>query len=389
MILVSVIVPIYNAAKYLDKCIQSILNQTYSNLEVILINDGSTDGSGKICDEYAASDKRIKVIHKENEGLINARKTGIRIATGDVVGYVDADDWIEPDFYSRLLEAYLESGADMVTSSHFHDIGEQYSLVHNGIDKGVYLLEEICERMLFNGRFFEYGINPHLCTKLFKRDILLKCQLEVDPRIKCGEDAAVTYPFLLNSRKVCVVSYSGYHYVQHSGSMTKKKDDNEKELMSFLFDYLYAYIDKSDCIRPHKESLKRQIKIYKNYMYALRDISLLDTEGEILKPYGGLDSGDRVVVYGAGVLGQMIYKYLSDKSDVEIVAWVDKNAENYQRQQMNVIFPSELNNIEFDKVLIANITYNVAIKIHQFLVDELHIDRHKVYWFTDSFQQGN
>lgn len=106
---ISVIVPIFNISKYLDKCIESILNQSYSDLEIILVDDGSSDNSGSICDYYATMDKRIRVIHKENGGLVSARKAGLEIATGEYIAFIDGDDWIDAEMYSEMLELCIKN----------------------------------------------------------------------------------------------------------------------------------------------------------------------------------------------------------------------------------------------------------------------------------------
>ena len=112
--LISVIVPIYNVALYLEKCINSIIHQTYKNIEIILVDDGATDGSGAICDEYKNKDNRIKVIHKNNGGPASARKAGARIASGKYIGFVDGDDWIESEMYEKLLAYVKRDNAQVV-----------------------------------------------------------------------------------------------------------------------------------------------------------------------------------------------------------------------------------------------------------------------------------
>ena len=111
--LISVIVPVYNVEKYLDRCMKSILQQTYHRLEIILVDDGSTDASAAMCDAYARRDSRIRVVHKQNGGLSDARNAGLELAAGDYIGYVDSDDWIEPDMYEYLLENALKYQADI------------------------------------------------------------------------------------------------------------------------------------------------------------------------------------------------------------------------------------------------------------------------------------
>ena len=116
--LISIIVPVYNVEKYLSKCIDSIINQTYKNIEIILIDDGSTDSSGAICDKYALVDSRIHVLHIENSGVSNARNVGLNHATGDYIGFVDSDDYIEPNMYELLLEELIADDVDVVQCNH-------------------------------------------------------------------------------------------------------------------------------------------------------------------------------------------------------------------------------------------------------------------------------
>lgn len=136
--IVSVIVPIYNISCYLKKCLDSIINQKYKNLEIVLVDDGSTDGSSKICDDYASYDERIKVIHKKNEGLVRARKTGLLASSGDIIAYVDGDDWIESDMIETLYNIMESQDVDIVMCGRYEDAGDIYRQVYHGIPSGRY-----------------------------------------------------------------------------------------------------------------------------------------------------------------------------------------------------------------------------------------------------------
>ena len=144
MPVVSVIVPIYNAQKYLGKCVESILLQTYQNMEILLIDDGSTDGCFDICEKYASEDERIRVIHKPNGGLVSARKAGAKEATGDYVICVDADDWIEPNYIEALMNVQRRTRVEMVAADLYFDIGDFSKVVRNSFPYGVYGGEELC-----------------------------------------------------------------------------------------------------------------------------------------------------------------------------------------------------------------------------------------------------
>ena len=121
--MISIIVPIYKVEKYINKCVDSILHQTYDELEIILVDDGSPDNCPAICDEYAKKDSRIQVIHKQNGGLINARKSGLEIAKGEYIGFVDGDDWIEPEMYELFARQIKKYSPDMVISDFYYDSG--------------------------------------------------------------------------------------------------------------------------------------------------------------------------------------------------------------------------------------------------------------------------
>ena len=145
--MISVIVPIYNIASYLRRCVESLLSQTFSDLEILLVDDGSTDGSGALCEEYRKKDGRIRVIHKENGGLVSARKAGLRAAGGAYIAYVDGDDFVEPDMYERMYAELVKQAVDVVMCGRFEDTGDVSREVFHGIPEGRYgkaeLLKEV------------------------------------------------------------------------------------------------------------------------------------------------------------------------------------------------------------------------------------------------------
>ena len=133
---ISVIVPVYNVEQYLERCVDSIINQTYKNLEILLVNDGSTDNSGQLCDELAKKDDRIRVIHKENGGLSDARNVGIDEAEAELIGFIDSDDYIDEDMYETLYRQLRESNADLSMCGHydvFHQIPEKQVPHHDAV----------------------------------------------------------------------------------------------------------------------------------------------------------------------------------------------------------------------------------------------------------------
>ena len=381
---VSIVVPVYNAEKYLDQCVTSIMGQTYRHLEIILVNDGSTDHSLEICRKYAETDERITVVEQINQGVVKARKTGVEAATGDFIGWADADDWMESGYIEGLVRLQEESNADIVAATHFHDIGSDSRLIKNGVDTGIYDVKQLLPVMLYTGEFFEYGITPQLYTKLFRADILKKTQFMVADNIIAGDDAAVVYPSLLMAEKGCVSNITGYHYVQHPASITKTGFSDEPARIRMLIEYLNDIFRKAGV----SEWMNHQLATYENYMLALRQIDIFDAADseKILVPYGGFRENDRLVIYGAGVLGQKIYHYLEADGRVKLTGWLDKNYEVYRKQGFGVDSSDLLSkvNLEFDYIVIANITESVAMMMKDFLLAS-GVAEEKIRWFSAEF----
>jgi glycosyltransferase involved in cell wall biosynthesis len=381
--LLSVIVPVYNPGACFARCMDSILNQTYKNLEIILVNDGSTDGSEELCHKYAMSDSRVKIIDQTNQGVVAAKKKGVLAATGEFIGYVDSDDYIELDYFENMLRLQEENQADIVAVGHFHEIGGKCELKKNDLKDGVYSFPEIADRVLYAGRFFEYGIGPHLVTKIFRSDILKSACFAVPYNIMAGDDAAVVYPCLAKADRICVSGMAGYHYVQHMNSVTKVSFADEKKRVDVLVNYLANAMGETG----YAKEFEPQLRAYRNYLLALRDIEQFD-EGNttLLMPFGGLLSNEKVVIYGAGVLGQKLHRYLTKDGRQNVKAWLDRNYETYQDNSMDVDSPERLDDSEllYDYILVANISEDSYLHIKSDLVKR-GVNEDRIRWFTPEF----
>lgn len=383
--LLSVIVPVYNVEPYLKKCLESILSQTYRNMQIILVDDGSTDHSAEICDEYARKDNRILVIHKENEGPVCARKTGLKVAEADFVGWVDSDDWIEPHYFEEMMEAQQESNADIVASNHFHDIHTSSSVIKNSFPVGFYDLGQLENSLLYNGRFFEYGIRPSLCSKLCRRDLLEGVYRDMDESIVAGEDAAAVYSYILECEKICVTDICRYHYVQRPASATRRECEQEAELIKQLIKRLISHLEAS--FRKHSvyDRMRPQLEQYKKYMLLLRNMQMLEECG--IKPYGELPEKSRIILYGAGGVGQRAYRYFADK-EMTLIGWIDQGDTYYREMGFEVAHPEEFlkNAPEYDFILIAVITETTAEAIKRYLVDK-GVPEKKIRWFSEKITE--
>ena len=231
--LVSIIVPIYNVEEYLNKCLDSIINQTYKNLEIILVNDGSTDGCGNICDEYAKRDNRIKVIHKKNGGLSDARNAGMNIALGDYIGFIDSDDYVELDMYELLIKNIINTESDISICSCYYLYGDKPSI--EGKIQNIFMEMDSEKAIKTMNTFGYYGVG--VWDKLYKRSILNGIKFPIG---ELSEDWFVMFKILDRAKKIVYDSTPKYYYRQRNGSITHNKKVNynpmyaSKEALDFV-----------------------------------------------------------------------------------------------------------------------------------------------------------
>lgn len=222
----SVIVTIYNKEKYLHRCLNSILSQKYENFELILVDDGSNDASPCICDEYAQRDDRVRVIHRENGGIVKARKTGISAARGEYVVNVDADDSICEDFLDRIDEIISRTDPDVIAFGCTRKTKNGDFRIDNRYAEGYYegiSLEKIKENLIFDKNTSVRALSSILygiCLKAAKRALLKIFQLEVPDDIRLGDDLAVSAPMIAACNSLYIMKYYGYEYFENEDSLT-------------------------------------------------------------------------------------------------------------------------------------------------------------------------
>lgn len=234
---ISVIVPIYKVENYLEKCLNSITNQTYKNLEIILIDDGSPDNCGEICERYALEDERIKVIHKENGGLSAARNTGIDVSTGKYVVFVDSDDWIAEDYCEVLFDALVNNDADVAAVDYYMiDENEKILNIDSQTDDGfsetvIYEKSEIIKEMLAYKTFKNFAWN-----KIYKTEMLRNNKF---PEGVNYEDTIFTCDLLHKCSKIVFITKKCYYYLQRGNSITRMH--TEKNMCDFARSAEYRF----------------------------------------------------------------------------------------------------------------------------------------------------
>lgn len=271
----SVIVPVYNTEKYLRECIDSILTQTFTDFELILVNDGSTDGSGAICDEYADKDPRVKVIHQENGGVTRARKTGAIHSAGDYVTYVDSDDWIDPDCYHSMMTQIEKYRADIGIFAMSLE-KKQPDVICNRVKLG-FLSKEMLRNSVYPYMLFDYrencsGLIASLCNKIIRKELLLNAIAAIPDSLDYGEDAISAYLCMLNASSAYICNQAFYHYrdnpisISHADTTVMKKrilalDREMRDLFSGYDMDLSSQIDGH--ITRHTVELIRSDLIYR------------------------------------------------------------------------------------------------------------------------------
>ncbi len=270
----TVIVPVYNVEAYLEKCVQSILAQTEPDFELLLVDDGSTDHSGALCDQLAQKDPRIQVIHQKNQGLGGARNTGIQAAAGDWVLLVDSDDWIEPELLEKTLEAGLREEADLVMFG-FRSVDEQGNTLQTFVedvptDQGLTLKDH--PDLLMTA--------PSAWRRLYRRELLSRTGILYPPRV-WYEDIRTTPKLLAAASRVVFLSYVGYDYLSRTGSITKNQNADRNREILWAFDDLLPYFQDQGLFERYRQELC-YLTLFHAYLTASVRVLLIDRKHPLL-----------------------------------------------------------------------------------------------------------
>lgn len=252
MDLISIIVPIYKVEKYLNRCVESIVQQTYSNLEIILVDDGSPDNCPKICDDWLQKDNRIKVVHKENGGLSDARNAGIALAAGNFIGFIDSDDWIAPEMYERLLNSIHKDETDIAACTvemTWEDNKEKNKLLT--VKENVVLSQIEAQETLLN----EDKLNHPVWNKLYKRETIDGLLFE---KGKYHEDVFWTYKAIGNADSISIIDYVGYFYFQRNDSIMGHDYSID------WIDYVDAICERHEYFETKYPELETRARLYIN-----------------------------------------------------------------------------------------------------------------------------
>ena len=377
----SVIVPLYNNEQYIRECVMSIQRQSYSDIRIIIVDDGSTDGGYELCQELARTDSRIEAIHQKNKGLIEARYTGLQHCKTEYATFVDADDFILYEAYSYAIDA-MQRKVDLI----LYDISRYYNenvvkREKSSLLPGYYNQERIKGEVfphLFWGLDKQEGaVECSQCVRIVKTKLLLKEHERIlNYKFYFGEDAAVTYPLFLHIEDMEVIDHCYYMHRQRKEKCPPYiADDN----YFFKVLELYSYLKNVFSSQDEKYHFAQQLDYYYIYMINNKKRKYNDfskVKYDFLFPFRLLPQNKRILLYGAGSMGNDFYNQIMEYDFCKKVIWVDKNANNLEDNRINPI--SYINQVEFDYVLIANSRMDVCQEIRAYLI-EIGIPENIIY----------
>lgn len=265
--LVSIIVPVYNAKKTLGRCVESILGQEYSDFELLLIDDGSQDGSSALCDAFGEQDPRIRVIHKENTGVSDSRNVGLSLAQGRYLQFLDSDDWITQDATKALVRAAEEQRCDLVISDFYRVIGDRVSHKGDIQEDAVLSREEYAAYMMERPADFYYGV---LWNKLYRREIVERYQLRMNPEISWCEDFMFNLEYIRRAETFYALQVPIYYYVKTKGSLANQYMSIPKiiRMKLMIFEYYNCFFKS---VLDDEEYERSRLKVYKFLVEAAGD----------------------------------------------------------------------------------------------------------------------
>ena len=385
---VSVVVPVYNLEDYIEKCIQSILDQTYKNYELILVDDGSADHSYDICKKYSESYDNVFVYSQENGGPNAARLTGVENSTGEYILFVDGDDWIESNMLEELVKKQQESGAEIVTSGAYRGSETENSKLLDSIEEGIYKeekLNEIYSRLLINHQFNEPGVLYFLWAKLFKRKLLIDALKIVPLEIRVAEDLAVLFACVVKTKSIMIVHDAYYHYIMRDESAVNSQDNEFLKNINLAYNFMSSVLPKKQNI------LKLQLDAFLVKQLYVGINERMGVDKRFLLPnitLLGMDeipSDMKIAIYAAGKVGQPVFAWLKSLNRYRIVLWVDNNYEKYQRMGLDVQPTEQLEKVDYDYLIVAVKGEDYANSIKRNLMEKYAIPEYKIKYYEPRY----
>lgn len=348
---ISVVVPVYNKEPYLAECVESIQKQTYPDIELCLVDDGSTDGSAALCQKFCSRDERIHFIHQENQGQNSARLAGAEAAHGKWLVFVDADDYIAPEMCDLLMKNMMETHADFVSCAHQSVADGRLGAIGNQ-RPGIYHGKEILRTFFTEKksiRLFQCGTrtaSTSLCATLFRTQAIREELRNFDMRIRLSEDTACLFSMLLRVERVSYIPEVLYYYRRVEDSVSHRHDRNHVQLIKYFGRFLTRRFHEAG-MDEEDESVIDATEFYLLMFFGLEYFD--DYSG--IFPFVEKFPDGRIALYGAGHFGEEFHA--KEYKRLSAVGWFDRAYENYQKMGRDVRNPAELRPEDFDVILVT------------------------------------
>lgn len=371
--MVSVIVPVYNKAKYLRRCIESVLCQNYQDIEVICVNDGSTDNSLEILQEMIKEDFRIKIIDKHNGGVVSARLAGLLEARGEYVGFVDADDYVEPVMYAKLVFFMDLYQVDLVSSGYY--LNGNYVTEHlDNFAEGLYKendMKLVRSHAIYSWIHKETGLRGSLCCKLFRTDIMKTVFRDFPEKLTMAEDKMIILRYVLECKSLYILQKAFYHWVIHPESVSHSASNDYLIKVNEVSEYLKKMYDHPN----FTDTMRNQAEIYIVELLTLGINSRMGFKNKNLlriDPYwlDYIPVNTRIITYGGADLLEQYKIQLKQRSDILVI------------RDLGFDFPrrEELNTYEYDYILITIKNKSKADSVRKEFMS-LGVEEEKILWF--------
>lgn len=376
----SVVVTVYNLERYIEKCIDSLLLQDYKYMEIVIVDDGSTDNTSEICDKYEKKYNNIRVVHKCNEGVVKALATGIDYSEGLYITFIDGDDWVQHNCYGSLMKLLLDNDLDIITYGAIRYRNENdYYYTYDSFKEGIYEgtdLNDIKSNMIWDKTKQGFQIDPSLCMKIFRKDIIETCVKNVlNIKIHYAQDAIITYPAIKEAEKLGIIHDAYYfHRRREIGVQPAYLMDSQYYYKLYL---VYKYLSE---IFKFDKNILQQIEAFYQYSVKLR---CLDNTQDVtidkwLFPFDKVKKGSNIIIYGYGKVGKTYIQQLEKLNFCNVICIVDSAYEKYQ-DNGGKIFPIEhIVNKRYDYIVIANASDDVKHKIKNVLMNNFNVEEKKI-----------
>lgn len=373
--ILTVVVAVYNCARYIAECLQSIIFQSYKYLDIVIVDDGSTDNTLSICNTYRDRDSRITIIHQENMGRVKARCSGVQVAKGRYITFVDGDDYLELDYYERIMQ--FCNDYDLITAGYLrsqHDIKVKY---FDAIETGSYSSEEqvkvILDNMPIKREELVPAISYAIWNKVFKTSLIKRIAPALNEELYYGEDLELVCRYLCYCKSVYVTDLCGYNHRVHDQATTQIIDDE------FLKNLNELYLTLSSVLGKHNNSVEKYIALQLTYATKKMGFSTDNQTLEYILPWINQLSGKKIILYGAGRVGVDYYRQITTLQQGELVLWIDRNWKTLQEKGYKVESLDRIVERDYDAILIASLKKNLADSVAETLI-ELGVSTEKILW---------